>query len=884
MGIVIPVGKSYLWPGKSGKTMRLSELKTGDSATVLKVLGHGGFRRRIMEMGFVRGQRVEVVLNAPLKDPIEYKIMGYDITLRRSEADMVVVITHEEACEFLCEHRRHHHHPRHRHAECGREAERADRDGAASVAEPCDCDENPSAEGHSAAKKDAEEACSSIEEVINRRSRCIDVALVGNPNSGKTSLFNAISGGHEHVGNYSGVTVGAKRGHCSYRGYRFEITDLPGTYALSAYTPEERYVRDHLERETPDVVINAVVASNIERNLYLTTELIDINPRMVVALTMFDELESRGAKLDYDNLGRMMGVPMVPVTARSGRGLEELLDTVIAVYENRDERVRHIHINQGHVIEEGLRRLNGDMGAFRDELPKAFPPRYYAMKLLEGDRQVEQRLSGCARYAQWIDIRDREAQRIREALGEDVETAFANQKYGFISGALKETYKPGKSEEATATALIDTFVTHKLWGFPIFFALMWLMFWCTFRIGAYPQEWIDTLVGWIGDGVRGLLPAGPLRDLVTDGVIGGVGSVIVFLPNIMILYLFISFMEDSGYLARAAFIMDKVMHRIGLHGKSFIPLIMGFGCNVPAIMACRTIESRSSRLITILITPFMSCSARLPIYILLAGTFFGADAGLVMLGLYVLGLLLGVVTARLMRRTMFPVDETPFVMELPPYRLPTWRTTLSHMWDKCAQYLRKMGGMILIASVAVWFLSYYPRPEAADAATSRYEHSYLGRLGKACEPVFSPLGLNWKAGVAILSGLPAKEIVVSTLGVLYPEGADEAVGVRSPENEPILIGGADGPTGIRIADASDLPAEAEDDSAGLAARLKASGDFTTASALAFLVFILVYFPCIATVAAISSEAGWKWAAASILYNTVLAWIVSYAVYRLALWL
>ena len=838
--------------------MRLSELKTGESGTIVKVMGHGGFRRRIMEMGFVRGQRVEVLLNAPLKDPIEYKIMGYDISLRRSEADMVEVLTDSEATEYLEGGHRRHHHEHHHHHGPGGEPERNDAFGAADSGAEC---------------------CTSIDEVVTRRTRTITVALVGNPNSGKTSLFNAISGGHEHVGNYSGVTVGAKIGSCVYRGYRFEVTDLPGTYALSAYTPEERYVRHHLAVSIPDVVINSVVASNLERNLYLTTELIDINPRMVVALNMYDELQASGATLDYENLGRMLGVPMVPVEARNHRGIDTLLDTVIDVYENRDERVRHIHINMGPVIEEGLRRLNGDMSDHRDELPKAFPPRYYAMKMLEGDAEAEKSLRECRSYPEWAEIRDREARRIAGELGEDVETAFANQKYGFIQGALKETFTPGRREEVTTTAVIDTFVTHKLWGFPIFFALMWFMFWCTFSLGAYPQEWIDALVGWIGGAADALLPAGPLRDLLVDGVIGGVGAVIVFLPNIMILYLFISFMEDSGYLARAAFIMDRVMHRIGLHGKSFIPLIMGFGCNVPAIMASRTIESRSSRLITILITPFMSCSARIPIYLLLTGTFFAANAGSVMLGLYVLGIVLAVVTARLMRRFLFPVDETPFVMELPPYRLPTWKTTLTHMWDKCAQYLKKMGGMILIASVIVWFLSYYPRTDATAGTETHYANSYLGRLGKGCEPVFSPLGFNWKASVALLSGLPAKEIVVSTLGVLYSEGA-----ATTPAGTEI-IGGADGPTEIIIAESvTEKFAEptGEEETASLSQRLLASGDFSTASALAFLVFILLYVPCIATVVAIGSEAGWKWAAASVVYNTALAWLVAWIVYRIIL--
>ena len=787
--------------------MRLSELKSGESGVILKVRGHGGFRRRIMEMGFIRGKRVEVVLNAPLQDPIEYKIMGYAISLRRSEAAMVEVISEEEAQQLSLQ------------------------------------------ENFGSTEVDL------LEEAYSRKSKHISVALVGNPNSGKTSIFNAISGSHEHVGNYSGVTVDAKRGHCIYRGYKFEITDLPGTYALSAYTPEELYVRHHIEDHTPDVVVNAVVSSNLERNLYLTTELIDMNPRMVVALNMFDELEHRGAQLDYDSLGRMMGVPMVPVVARTGRGIDALLDTIIAVYENEDDRVRHIHINQGSVIEEALGVLNEELKRHHEQLPKVYPPRYLAMKLLERDKDIEKVLGDYPDYPLWVEMRDREAKRVEELLGVDLETAFAERKYGFVSGALKETYTEGEGDNATVAKAIDTIVTHKVWGYPVFLLMMWLMFYCTFSLGAYPQGWIESAVEWFSSLISSVMPDGTLKDLVVDGVIGGVGSVIVFLPNIMILYLFISFMEDSGYLARAAFIMDKVMHRIGLHGKSFIPLVMGFGCNVPAILSCRTIESRSSRLITILITPFMSCSARLPIYILFAGAFFPRRAGLVLFGLYVAGILMAMLTARLMRRFMFKKDETPFVMELPPYRIPTLKTTLIHMWDKCAQYLRKMGGLILIASVVVWFLSYFPRSEESATKAEHYENSYLGRVGKACEPVFAPLGFNWKSNVALLSGVAAKEIVVSTLGVLYTDG------------EEVLT-------------VEDQSAESVDSGQNLRHRLAASGDFDTATALAFLLFILIYFPCIATVAAISAELGWKWAVGSILYSTTMAWIVAYAAYHI----
>ena len=644
--------------------MLLSDLKTGESAVVIKVQGHGGFRRRILEMGFVRGQRVVAVLNAPLRDPIKYGIMGYEVSLRRSEAAMVEVLTLEEA--------------------------RAIRPSS----------DNPTTSPHD----------EDIEYAVNEKIRQINVALVGNPNSGKTSLFNALSGGHEHVGNYSGVTVDAKLGSFSYKGYKINITDLPGTYALSAYTPEELYVRQHLINELPDVVINAVVASNLERNLYLTTELIDLNPKMVVALNMYDELEERGSRLDYEQLGRMIGVPVVPVVARDGKGLDALLDEVISTYEGQNPKVRHIHINYSSSIENEIQSLSKLMKRNIEELPKCFPPRYWAIKMLEGDANVMSLLKGGEHFTEWKTHSVKGAARIITALDEDVVSAITNEKYGFIEGALAETYVAGTNKGADdKTSLIDRIVTHRYLGFPLFLAMMFLMFWSTFTLGAYPQEWIEIGFGWLGEFVGGLMSDGPLRDLIVDGIIGGVGSVIVFLPNILILYLFISIMEDSGYMARAAFIMDRLMHLAGLHGKSFIPLVMGFGCNVPAIMATRTIESHSSRLITILINPFMSCSARLPVFVLLVATFFPECAGVMLFGIYLFGCLVAIITARLLRRFMFGKDETPFVMELPPYRIPTLNATLRHMWERSRQYLRKIAGLILVAAVVIWFLSYYPR-------------------------------------------------------------------------------------------------------------------------------------------------------------------------------
>lgn len=796
--------------------MRLSDLKTGDKAVVVKVLGHGAFRKRIIEMGFVRGQTVLVELNAPLKDPIKYKIMDYEISLRRSEASLVEVITPEEA-----------------------EAVFGDANKAS---------------GESKLTPSEEDEC--IKRALSKSTKTINIALVGNPNCGKTSLFNIASGAHEHVGNYSGVTVDAKKGFFEYKGYHFNIYDLPGTYSLSAYSPEELYVRRYLKDETPDVLVNVVVASNLERNLYLTTELIDMDYRMVIALNMFDELEQSGGKIDYKHLGNMIGVPIVPTVSRSGKGVNQLFDTVIDVYEGCNESVRHVHVNLGNVIENGITPLKNLLKQ-DPTCTREFSPRYLAIKTLEGDAEVKKILEGADSYPELMKLRDQEVKEIEATLNEDIESAIANEKYGFISGALAETYTPGDREEARSTRIIDSFVTNKLFGFPIFILIMWLMFEATFSLGAYPMGWIEDLVAWLSGLVSTYMPAGPLKDLLIDGVLGGVGGVIVFLPNILILYLFISFMEDSGYMARAAFIMDKIMHKIGLHGKSFIPLVMGFGCNVPAIMATRTIESRSSRLITILIDPFISCSARIPIYILLVGTFFPRYASLVFVGLYVLGIVVAVVTAKLMRRFLFKVDETPFVMELPPYRMPTAKATIRHMWSKAEQYLRKMGGVILVASVIIWFLSYFPRPaESYERELTPHEqmeqqsNSYLGKIGQALTPLVEPLGFNWKVTTSLLSGTAAKELVVSTLGVLYSENdSDETLTLSQRISQPNPATG--------------------------------TPDFTPLVALTFMVFVLLYIPCIASVVAVIKESGsWKWGAFTVIYNTCVAWIVAFIVYQI----
>lgn len=796
--------------------MKLSDLKEGRTAYIVKILGHGAFRKRLTEMGFVRGKEIKNILSAPLKDPVKYSLMGYEVSLRRSEADMVEVVDADEA------------------------------------------ELPPAHEWRALLDEDSDD----ITPLVERTGKTINIALIGNPNCGKTSMFNSLSGSREHVGNYSGVTVEAKKGHFDYGGYHFNVVDLPGTYSLSAYTPEEKYVRRYLAEETPDVIVNVVVAGNLERNLFLTTELIDMDRSMVIALNMFDELENSGIDLDYKLLGAMIGVPIVPTVSKNGQGTHQLLDTIIAVYEGRDKTVRHVHVTLDDDINAAITPIKDIIKADRS-IKQQFSSRYLAIKFLEHDPEVEESLRRCAAYDELCRLRSRGVERVEADRGEDVSSVIASDRYGFIDGALAESMQGERNTSTKATAVIDTFVTSRLFGIPLFLGLMLLIFWLTFTVGEYPMSWIESGVNMLAGAVERYMPDGPVKDLVGDGIIGGVGAVIVFLPNILILYFCISFMEDSGYMARAAFIMDRAMHRIGLHGKSFIPLIMGFGCNVPAIMATRAIESRSSRLITILINPFMSCSARLPIYLLLIGTFFSAHASLVFFGLYALGVCAAVLTARLLRRFVWRKDETPFVMELPPYRVPSLKSTLIHTWSKGEQYLKKMGGVILVACIIVWALNYFPRhddPQPAAQATAQVDDSainpatdsYLEMMGKAVNPLMEPLGMHWRATVAAIAGVPAKEIVVSTLGVLYTgseEASDAALGERLTTPSPV--------TG--------------------------KPDFTPAAAMAFLVFILLYCPCIATIIAIVKEAGsWRYGAFAVVWNTLLAWLAAFLTYRLAL--
>ena len=759
--------------------MILSELKTGEKAYIVNVKGHGGFRKRIVEMGFIKGQQVEVMLNAPLQDPVKYKVMGYEVSLRRQEAEMIEVSTDELDAE--------------------------------TVSEP----QNVAVRAHYAS---------------HSARRNINVALVGNPNCGKTSLFNFASGAHERVGNYSGVTVDAKEGFAEFEGYRMKLVDLPGTYSLSAYSPEELYVRKQLVEDTPDVIINVLDASNIERNLYLTTQLMDMHLRVVCALNMFDETERRGDQLNIDTLSGLMGIPMVPTSFRTGRGLPELMREVIHIFESQeghDNYYRHIHINHGHEIENGIANIQKFLKG-NDLLRLRYSTRWLALKLLEKDSEAERVIRELPEAEQIIEVRDVAIHRVKEETGTDSETAIMDAKYGFIRGALQEAgYEMGTKENTyKVTHQLDALITNRWLGFPIFFFLLYLMFEVTFTLGQYPMDWIDEGVSWLGDFVSQNMSEGPLKAMLVDGIIGGVGAVIVFLPQILILYTFISFMEDSGYMSRAAFIMDKLMHGMGLHGKSFIPLIMGFGCNVPAVMATRTIESRRSRLITMLVLPMMSCSARLPIYIMITGAFFSVRyQSLVMISLYVIGILLSVIISRVLSTWVIKGEDTPFVMELPPYRFPTAKAIFRHTWEKGKQYLKKMGGVILVASIIVWALGYFGTMGVAPSL----EDSFIGLMGKAIEPLFLAQGFDWRLDVSLLAGVGAKEIVASTIGVLYGD---------------------------------------------------AGYNFSPLTAYAFLLFVLIYFPCIATIVAIKNESGsWRWAFFAACYTTLLAWVVSAVVYQ-----
>lgn len=837
--------------------MKLSELELGEKAIIVKVKGHGAFRKRIIEMGFVVGQQISIVKKAPLKDPVEYNVMGYNVSLRNSEANLIEVVSENEI--------------------------------------------QPEIKSNSRYEGTIDEKLLKLN--AREKGKTINIAFVGNPNCGKTTLFNHASGSKEHVGNYGGVTVDAKEARFKLYDYTFNVVDLPGTYSITAYSPEELFVRDYIFNNMPDIVVNVIDSTNLERNLYLTTQLIDMNIKVVVALNMYDDFQKQGSSIDYEMLGRMLGIPMVPTVGYKGKGIKNLLQKVIDVHQDQDDSVRHIHINYGQTIEKGIKALEKVIDTPENhKLTTKISKRFLAVKLLEKDSETEKKIGSLDNSKEIYQIRDQEVERIESVYGEDSEAQITDAKYGFIAGALKETHKKSKEQQHRKTRIVDSFLTHKLWGIPVFLFFMWLTFFTTFKLGAYPMEWIESLVELVSDSLYRIMPDGIFKDLLIQGVIGGVGGVVIFLPNILLLYFFIALMEDTGYMARAVFIMDKAMHRIGLHGKSFIPLLMGFGCNVPAIMSTRIIESKRDRLVTILINPFMSCSARLPVYILFISAFFTKYQGSILFSMYGIGVLLAIISALMMRKTMFKTEDVPFVMELPPYRVPSGKTLIKHMWHRAEQYLKKIGGVILLASIIIWALGYFPRDieaaqkydqrekqtmaffnqkiELTESEASRdslesaknnalhrldlkeqsqhQEQSYIGRIGKFIQPVMQPLGFDWKMSVSIVTGVAAKEVVVGTLGVLYQ---------ADPENET-------------IENKSSLIEKLRSQKYNSGPR---AGEpvFTPLIAFTFMLFILIYFPCVAVIATIKKETGtWKWAIFTIVYTTSMAWLLSFVVYQI----
>ena len=808
----------------------LYDLNEGEEGVILKIKGRGQFRQRLSEMGFIVGKKAEVIKKAPLRDPIEYKIMGYHISLRNSEAQLIEV----------------------------------DRD--------IKINQYQSSNGVLISE---EENGSWLE-----KTRQIQVALVGNPNSGKTTLFNFASGSKEKVGNYAGVTVDSKEATYKQSGYTFSIVDLPGTYSIKSYSPEEIYLRNYIFENKPDIVVNVVDASNLERNLYLTSQLIDMGVQIVIALNMYDELEKKGDILNYISLGKLIGAPLIPTVSSKGKGIIDLFDKIIEVYEIREPIVRHIHINYGTEIENSICAIQSKI---KIEENRAFTniisARYLAIELLENDKEYSNSITRCINSKEIIDVGKKEYNRLEKLYSNPVETVITDLRYGFISGALKETLKINKVERLRKTKIIDNYLTNKYLGIPIFVFFMWLTFFTTFKLGGYPKHWMEAGIGKLSGLISGNLAPGIIRDFLVEALIGGVGGVIVFLPNIIILFMFISFMEDTGYMARAVFIMDRVMHKIGLHGKSFIPLFMGFGCNVPAIMATRIIESRRDRLITMLITPFMSCSARLPVYILFISAFFSKNQGSVLFLLYVLGVFFAILSALFLKRVFFRSEEIPFVMELPPYRVPTIRSIFKHVWFRTGLYFKKIGGIILLAAIIVWILSNFPRTIAysrnysdeiskvdkseqplnkkdesvnkliLEQKSEKHSKSFMGMIGRSLDPVMRPLGFDWHLSVSILSGLAAKEVVVSTLGVIFQ--ADNSSGKESLVEK----------------------IQSQRDSNGKTM-------FTPLIAFSFMLFILTYFPCVGVVAAIRRESGsWKWAAFTVFYTTGIAWLLSFTVYQ-----
>ena len=834
--------------------MNLHDLEEGKRGIITRVRGRGAFRRRVMEMGFVYGEEVCALRKAPFSGPMEFEVKGTKVLLRKSEAALIEITTAGDAARQ---------------------------------------------QGRVYAQWLEQESVAHTGEGTH-----ITVALVGNTTSGKTTLFNLMTTSKEKVGNYSGVTQVPIRKDVIFGDHRITWIDLPGVYSLTGDTNAGRTVRDCLLHDMPDVIVNVADVNNLERNLYLTTDLIDTDSRVIMVLSKTESFEKSGSQLDTEMLTRLMGIPVTDPGGESKQAIARLNERIVMAFLDRDKDIRHIHINYGEQLEQSVRVVKS---LIRTEanipLTNIISGRFLAIKLLQGDKHAQDLIRKCPNRNDIAEAVERESRRIFSLYRVSASDMITDYKSGFVKGALKETLRKGR-RKTDRSERIDRIITHRYLGLPVFAAFMWLMFTATFTLGSYPMAWIERFVAWISGLLNTNMADGMLRDLLVDGVISGAGGVLVFLPNILILYFFISLMEDTGYMSRAVFIVDRMMHRIGLHGKSFIPLVMGFGCNVPAILATRMLENRKERMITILINPFISCNARLPVYILFITAFFPETPGTILFVVYFTGILVAVLTALILKRFLRRDADQPFVMELPGYRAPSGRVIATQMWDRSLQYLKKIGGVILIASVIFWALSYFPLNieytrdydrEAADTSgryqsliagagmdttlvgqltqtrdqklmhlktakkSEQKEKSYLGRIGHFMEPVIRPLGFDWRVGIAILSGIPAKEIIVSSLAVLYQVDSDADV-----DNQTLMS---------RIRDQKHM-----------SGTLQGEPLFNKAVALAFMVFVLLYIPCIGTLTAIIRETGKrKWGLISVVYSLSLAWVLAFVVYRIGLW-
>ncbi|WP_340820766.1 ferrous iron transport protein B [Methanolobus sp. WCC4] len=655
--------------------------------------------------------------------------------------------------------------------------------------------------------------------------REIKIALIGNPNVGKTTLFNALTGSRQHVGNWPGVTVEKKSGRVTYKEYDIEVIDLPGTYSLTAYSMDEIVARDYIIEEKPDVVIQVVDASNLERNLYLTTQLMELGSRILIVLNMYDIAEERGDRIYIEKMQELLATPVIKTVATQEKGIHDLLDRVI---EQKEIDQQHGHeIGYGNEIEDRVLEIEKVLSEDENR-DKRYPLRWLAIRLLEGDSNVREKIADSPVYDRVMKIIDSIDQ-------EEYEAEIADKRYLAINTIFPQMCTRA-NDTLTKSDMIDRVLTNKYLGIPIFLALMWGAFELTFAFATPFMDMIDIAATWFAGYVSSSLHPDWLASLVGDGIIGGVGAVLVFVPNIFILFFLLSLLEGSGYLARAAFIMDKLMYKIGMHGKSFIPMLMGFGCNVPAIMAARSIEDDRDRLITILVVPFVSCGARLPIYVLFAGTFFGRQAGTVIFAMYILGIVIAIISAKLLRSTVVRGKPAPFIMELPPYRVPTLKSSIIHMWDNGFMYIKKAGSIILVGVVIIWIMASFPWGVEYGS-----EASYVGSLGHAVEPLLKPLGFDWKISVALIFGLVAKEIVVASMGVLYGSG---------------------------------------DNSEALSERLLADPGITALSSLSLMAFSLLYMPCVATIGVVKKETGsWKWTTFAIFYGVAVAWITAFIIYQ-----